>query len=253
MPGDWKPILVVVAHPDDETIGTAVQLARWDPSRVTLVHVTDGCPRHIDDAADHGFKTFDDYVHERRRELYAALDVVGIRPDQCMLFKYHDQEAHLNLVELTQRLRALMLELQPGSIYTHPYEGGHPDHDSTAFAVAQAAAKCPIMEFTSYHAGPNGLVTGEFLNGGETETLEPTPEELEEKRKMFACFHSQQKVLSMFEPGREKFRPAPAYDFSQPPHPGRLHYESLGWDITGEQWRAQAAEALELLNKQRDV
>lgn len=242
----WTPILIVVAHPDDEVIGTAIQLSRWDSSRVNIIHVTDGSPLDLQDATAAGFQSREDYFHQRRRELYSALDMVAIRPDQCTSFKYPDKQTMLHLPEITSRLVAYIEQLRPGVVYTHPYEGGHPDHDSTAFAVANAAS-CPVCEFTSYHEGPNGLIVGEFLGGGEIKTVEPTPEELELKRNMYHCFKTQQKVLADFPVGPEKFRPAPQYDFAKPPHPGTLHYEKFGWGIFGEQWRQKAAEAVQLL------
>jgi hypothetical protein len=42
----------------------------------------------------------------------------------------------------------------------------------------------------------------------------------------------------------ERLRFAPAYDFRAPPHRGVLHYETLGWGITGAEWQGRAAEAL---------
>lgn len=244
--GRWSPILLVAAHPDDETIGAGIQLARWDPARITLLHITDGSPRDMHDAKEGGFPTREAYSHQRRRELYSALEVIGLRPDQCISFKYVDKESHLHLPELVSRLKALIGQLKPGTVYTHPYEGGHPDHDSASFAVAHASAP-KVMEFTSYHAGPERLVTGEFLNGGESETLQLTEDERYLKQKMYRCYRSQQKVLSDFPVVNEKFRPAPKYDFTKAPHEGKLHYETIGWDITGEQWRAKASEALDLL------
>lgn len=246
MTKNWEPILIVVAHPDDEVIGCAIQFSRWDPSRVNIIHVTDGSPLDLHDAEAAGFEDREAYFHQRRRELYAALDLVAIRPDQCLSFNYPDKETMLHLPELTSRLVAYIEQLRPGVVYTHPYEGGHPDHDSTAFAVAHAAS-CPIREFTSYHEGPNGLIIGEFLGGGDVETVEPTPQELELKRKMYRCYRTQQKVLSDFPAGPERFRLAPQYDFTKAPHSGTLHYEKLGWGITGEQWRQKAAEATHLL------
>jgi len=72
------PILVVCAHPDDETIGAGIAMSLWGPHRVTLLHLTDGSPRDLNDARMHGFADHDAYLHERRRELYAAVDIVGI-------------------------------------------------------------------------------------------------------------------------------------------------------------------------------
>src|SRR6202011_3511770 len=112
--------------------------------------------------------------------------------DQCMNFKYADQDTWLHLEDLTDRLAAFLHEWKPGVIYTHPYEGGHADHDSAAFVVAQASAlegNIPIMEFASYHRGPDGrLMIGEFLGGGEIEVIDPTPEERKLKQQMYECF-----------------------------------------------------------------
>jgi hypothetical protein len=51
--------------------------------------------------------------------------------------------------------------IKPDIVFTHPYEGGHPDHDFTAFAVHAAcrltkSTKSVIAEFASYNAGPMG-------------------------------------------------------------------------------------------------
>ena len=247
------PILIVAAHPDDETLGMGIQISRWDPSRITIVHATDGSPRHLPDFHDAGFETAEDYAHQRRRELYQALELVKIRPDQCITFKYPDQEAYLHLADLAGRLKVLIHDLKPDRIYTHPYEGGHPDHDSVAFAVAQACAEDKVYEFTSYHRGGNGFETGRFLQSNETETIEPTAEERQLKQKMLQCFRTQQKVLGLFPVGAEQFRAAPSYDFANPPHEGTLHYETLGWPLTGVEWRRNASEALQLLEQRRTL
>src|ERR1044071_4721885 len=64
-------VLIVAAHPDDETIGCGAQLWRFDD--LLLVHVTDGAPRDGKDAAQYGFASVADYAAARRRELDAAL------------------------------------------------------------------------------------------------------------------------------------------------------------------------------------
>ena len=67
----------------------------------------------------------------------------------------------------------------------------------------------------------------------------------ERKRRMLAAFATQASTLAQFPVSAEEWlRPAPAYDFTQPPHAGRLFYEGFGWRMTGARFRALAGEAL---------
>ena len=52
-------------------------------------------------------------------------------------------------------------------------------------------------------------------------------------------------MLAPFPLDEERFRAAPLYDFTRPPHPGTLHYERHPWGMSGERFRALARAALE--------
>jgi N-acetylglucosamine malate deacetylase 2 len=240
-------VLLIAAHPDDEVIGAGIQMTRWSRRQLTIVHVTDGSPRNTPNGAE--------YAATRRTELEQALKVAGLAGVECRELGFVDQEVYLHLPELIETIAELVNEIQPDVIYTHPYEGGHPDHDAAAFACALRKGRsgtCPTKEFTSYHGGPQGFITGEFLGDGNIKTYTLTDSECALKRRIFECYRSQERVLQHFEIGRERFRDAPVYDFTKPPHAGQLHYETLGWNITGERWRARASEALKTLSM-RDV
>src|SRR6185437_15529506 len=68
-------------------------------------------------------------------------------------------QAAWHLVDVSRAVMDILEELKPDVILTHPYEGGHSDHDSTAFAVHLAAGILQregviapvILELTSYH------------------------------------------------------------------------------------------------------
>jgi hypothetical protein len=61
---------------------------------------------------------------------------------------------------------------------------------------------------------------------------------------MFDAYASQRLVISAFDTTQERWRKAPEYEFSQPPHAGKLWYEYMSWPMTGENWRALAAETI---------
>ncbi len=256
-----RPVLVVAAHPDDETIGAGGMLARLRD--VTILHITDGAPRDMADAHAAGFVNREEYAAARRRELQAAMRMAGIGSGQLPHLNVVDQEASLEMAYITLKLVHLLRERRPGAVLTHAYEGGHPDHDAAAFAVHAACARVAtppdVYEFASYHAAaqvvaagssqaPVRMETGRFLPGGDAGEVYLLDEaERDRKRQMMECFQTQARMLRHFALDEERFRRAPAYDFTEAPHAGTLLYEGWDWGITGERWRLLAGEALKTL------
>jgi LmbE family N-acetylglucosaminyl deacetylase len=241
-------VLVVAAHPDDETIGLGGLLAALRDVRV--IHVTDGAPRDGRDAARHGFGSIADYAAARRREALAALAVAGLEEARAVALGVPDQEVSLHMVPVAHRIAETVLARRPDLVVTHAYEGGHPDHDAVAFSVHAAARLLrdppPVAEMTGYHAGPQGIEIGCFLPPeGAAITLPLTPEGAALKRRMLDCFATQREVLAAFPMGAEKLRPAPAHDFTRPPHPGALFYEHFPWGMDGTRFRVLAAAAMQ--------
>jgi LmbE family N-acetylglucosaminyl deacetylase len=251
--------LVVVAHPDDEAIGAAGLLAGL-PDAV-VAHVTDGAPRDERYARSKGFQTREEYARARRREVANALSHVGITPERCRGLGYVDGEASLQLLELVFDVAELIDEVRPNIVLTHPYEGGHSDHDATAFAVHLASGilrrdKVPapvVFELTSYHNFSGTRRVQSFLPfiGSEQATIILTEAEKNLKKRMYDEFVSQKQVLERFPIGIERFRPAPRYLFTKAPHEGQLDYERFCTLITGAQWRQNAGKALEALRTRR--
>ncbi len=245
---------VVLAHPDDETIGCGAQLARLNG--VTVVVVTDGAPRNLHDARRLGFSTAEDYAAARERELAEALTIAGVGHDQTIALRVPDQQAAFQLHHISRELAALFARRDIGSVITHAYEGGHPDHDATAFCVHAAAElrrraghSVGIVEVPLYRLGPGGIVRQQFddRSPGSEIRLWLSPRQKDLKRRMTAAHRTQRDVLAPFAIDVESFRPAPRYDFSKPPNDGRLFYESYPWGLDGAQWNRLACSALDEL------
>jgi N-acetylglucosamine malate deacetylase 2 len=255
-PIDARRAAIVVAHPDDETIGAGAQLPRLHG--IGIIHVTDGAPRNMADARAHGFESRDAYAAARRRELEATMRLAGIGPRQLAGLGIADQEAALHLAVIARRLQVLLSGTE--IVLTHAYEGGHPDHDATAFAVHAAArlmardgsAAPSIIEMPLYRAGPFGWARQTFAARPKCSeaAIALTPEQCSRKARMIAAFATQRQVLAGFPPSAERFRPAPDYEFRQLPNGGRLLYESYDWGMSGSRWQRLAAEALAELGLQ---
>jgi LmbE family N-acetylglucosaminyl deacetylase len=242
-------IMVLAAHPDDETIGASVLLSHFP--QASVVFLTDGAPRDTNLWPPGFTGSRDDYASTRRQEASRTLAYTGISSEQIIWLGGTDQEVVFQIAPLAERLAQLIAVLRTAVLVTHAYEGGHPDHDAAAVVAKLALALCdpdirPLhTEMTSYHAREEKCVTGEFLKSCSTNELrlELSDDDRERKRQMLAAYASQRLVLEQFPIDRELLRPAPQYDFSQPPHRGKLWYECMGWEMSGERWRELAAQA----------
>ena len=255
--GKTRRVLVIAAHPDDETIGAGILMSRTPG--VQIVHVTEGSPRNLSDAFASGFSTKEAYAKARQKETVKALDKAGIREDAITNLCFVDQQVSFHMEELAFRIVELINRSKPSILLTHAYEGGHPDHDAVAFACHLAyqlqfrqrgERVFDLLEFIGYHAENGRIKTYEFLpcRARKQYRLCPTAEERQLKIDMLRAFESQSKTLQHFlSPRSETFRRSPIYDFSRAPHDGKLFYEYFDWGIDGQTWRRLASEVVNRL------
>ena len=237
-------VAVVLAHPDDEVLGCGAILPRIPD--LTVIHVTDGAPRDGEDARRHGFASSASYAAARGSETRDALAVAG-RPELAPItLDIPDQGAAHDLAGIVRRLAPILAEAD--LVLTHAYEGGHPDHDATAFAVSRAAAHCehpptPI-EMPFYRAAADdGWVRQRFESDESVFVLALTEAEQAAKHSMLAAHASQADTLRHFAVDRESYRVVATRDFSILPNGGELLYERYGWGLTGAEWVRRVRDA----------
>ena len=244
--------MIVFAHPDDETIAMGARMGRFQEAH--FVHVTDGAPRNEEDSRAHGFATLADYRQAREQELMQMFAVAGLSRVSHNSLNVPDQEASLQLSEITREIAQHITHHEPEVIFTHPFEGGHPDHDACAFAVHHAVAmhdpsksSAPvIVEAPFYHAGSQGFEAGTFSRSDQSTpevVYDLSPAERERKHALIACFVTQKETLKGFHDATERYRIAPKYDFTRPPHAGKVLYDHYPWGMTSERFCELAQEA----------
>lgn len=243
-------VAVVVAHPDDETLGVGARMACL--RNFTLIHLTDGAPRTRSESPAEDAMRRATLAAVRARELAGALGVLQATPNNAIAYAYPDQESILHLPAIVTRLRDDLADIR--FVLTHPYEHGHPDHDTAALAVrlactllTKASITPPAMiEFPSYHARAHGACFGRFWPDRRQHALTAILDRRERARKAcaLACFASQREMLENFPIGVERFRRAPDYDFSKPAPPSRAWYDDLHWPIDSHAWRQLAMRGM---------
>ncbi|MEH3145043.1 MAG: PIG-L family deacetylase [Methylobacterium frigidaeris] len=202
---------LVVAHPDDESIGCGAQLPRL--RGLTLIHVT-GAGRRL-------------------TELDAALALAGVPESRRLALAYPDGGVAEAMTGLARRLAALFAERGITVALTHACEGGHSDHDAVALAVAGArrllgADRLGVIEMPFYHAGPDGFEAGGFLPATPPRraiALHLDPDDCALKARLFAAHASQAATLNRLPIALERFREAPEPDFAALPNGGRVLYD----------------------------
>lgn len=241
--------LIVVAHPDDETLGAGALMQR--PWEFAIVHVTDGAPRDPT-LWNAPFPDRQAYARARRDELAGAMARTRAASISLRTLDIADQEVVQNLAWVARALAPTIATVAPDVVLTHPYEGGHPDHDAVACAVraacllvADAGGPRPdVLEMAYYHAAGGELVHGRFAEDPDRPERVVVLDDSTRARKaaMLDCFASQRDVLGQFPLDTERYRVAAHYDFGAPPHAGALYYERMGWS-DGAGWRAQVERA----------
>ena len=239
---------VIVAHPDDEVIGAGGLISRL--SDVTVLHVTDGVPNGH---AGVGHLDRSETVRARRRECREALAIANVAPEHIVEFGVTSHQTPLKLAEVARRVASFLQATAPDVVLTHPYEGGHPDHDATAFATHAAIQllrrngfRPPSLFEIALHPARDGK--GRVLDFLPSDAAEVTTLLLDKKardlkRQMFACFAAPPEVQRENTLGRERFRRPLRYNFAAPPNDGNLFYEKVA-DVAGNvKWQSLVTEA----------
>ena len=214
-------MLVLAAHPDDETIACSGLLQRATASLV--VFAVDGAPPRY--GFERKFGSLRQYSELRFREASSALQNIPhclfrrlTKPDDSW---FVDQHLFLNLPDAFASLISIVNDFSPDLLVSHALEGGHIDHDA-CHILANRAAHClhlPALEFPLYWRSPRGQdIFQKFRDQREREfLLNLTEQERTRKLQMLAQYRSQHGLVSVFDLETERFRPVTPLDLSRVP------------------------------------
>jgi N-acetylglucosamine malate deacetylase 2 len=213
-------VLVLAAHPDDETIACSGLLQRAAASLV--VFAVDGAPPHY--GFENKFGSLRGYSETRFAEASRALSFVP-RCSMRRLSKHDgtwflDQHLFLELREAFGCLVQMAREFSPDLLVSHAFEGGHIDHDA-CHVLAECTARAlnsESLEFPLYWRSEDRRdVFQEFRDGADGEfVLQLSQEEIRVKRRMLSEYRSQKNLMSVFRLEPERFRRVLRTDHREP-------------------------------------
>lgn len=138
---DERHLLVVLAHPDDESFACAgvMALAARRGVPVTCVCATRGqMGRRVGNPPT---ATRESLPALRERELREALATLGVR-DVRLLDLWDKTVEFEDPDRLSDRITAILDETRPSTVITfHPEYGGHPDHNAIGAATIRAVLR----------------------------------------------------------------------------------------------------------------
>lgn len=207
--------LILVAHPDDESLGLGGLLQRLPLSLV--VFACDGAPGGF--GLHREFGSLKEYSELRFQEASRVFRYIPhssfkrlSRPNGSF---FSDMHLFEDLPAAAISLRAMAQSFSPDAIISHAYEGAHIDHDACAFLAMHIAATVSAkrFEFPLYWTDQDGkVVLQQFRDGhsGEADvmTWQLSETEIECKKKMLAEYHTQRGTISTFSPNHERMRAA---------------------------------------------
>jgi N-acetylglucosamine malate deacetylase 2 len=210
---NFGKVLVLVAHPDDETIGCSGLLQR--ASSALVVFAVDGAPPHYGFEKKYG--SLEQYSEIRFLEASLALKTLP----HCSFRRlanqngdyYVDQHLFEQMLAALTSLNQFVCRFSPDFIVTHAYEGGHIDHDACHFLAMHItrAHNLMLMEFPSYWKAEDGRdIFQQFRNSGDDDViLKLSEHEIAIKSQMLESYRTQQQLTPVFHLHTERFRPAP--------------------------------------------
>jgi len=127
-----KRILIVAAHPDDETLGCGGTIAREANlgREIKVLFLADG-------VSSRGLNK--ELLSKRKKNAIEALNILGVFEKPIFLDMRDNQLDTIALLDIVKKIEKILTKFKPDAIYTHSYHDLNVDHQIAFKAVMTAA------------------------------------------------------------------------------------------------------------------
>lgn len=205
-------VAFISPHPDDVELCCGILIKHLISSGVKVYYfcVTDGAPSPEVLSITKRLSVLDNYDQLtyktiRRQETIKALNILGVNLARIEFFDWPDLECYKHIPGIIQSFYNIMKDAD--GIFCCPFEGGHPDHDITRFALAVASNQINysghIFEYASYNNRGYQIFQKDSLCSF---TINVNSQEQKIKQQITQIFVSQKKEMEQFRTDVERFR-----------------------------------------------
>ena len=183
-------ILIVVAHPDDEALGCGATIAKHTANgdKVNVIFVADGVSSRQKQIEN---------LEQRHQATYKALNILGC--EQPIFLDFPDNKLDsIVLLDIVQKLEAIIDDIKPNIIYTHHYGDLNIDHQITHKATITACRPQPnfyikeIYSFETFSATHwQSLSMGHYFNPNYFVDISDF---MDKKIKALKCYDKEMRV-----------------------------------------------------------
>jgi LmbE family N-acetylglucosaminyl deacetylase len=230
-----KAVVYISPHPDDVELACGALMRRTLERGLSTKYicVTDGDPldRYGGNAVVRN-RLGKHYSCIRRAESRRALARLGLNLCDAIYWTFPDLALCEHIDRLIDQLASVTRDAC--AVVCCPFEGGHPDHDISRFALAVLRTRrkqsFQVIEYASYNRQGYQV----FLDpSGEERTLHVTGHERKLKEEVANMFQSQKIETHRFSTLREEYRPTEPTDalkhytrYRKPPHYERFAHSA---------------------------
>ena len=222
-------LLFIIPHPDDEIVGSCsiIRRHKCDAKKIFLFFITNGVL-----SKDHVWFWKKDQIEKmvkiRKKELKLSLKMLGL--EDYFFQNIHTRTLKEKISETYNKIKKIIQLKKIDTIFCPAYEGGHQDHDVSNFICSRLRNSTGVYEYAEYNFSKGRINCNKFVKSTKNEiTIKLSEKEKKEKIKFLKIYNSEKGNLNYLHLNEECYRKIYNYDYTKPPHHGKLFYRRFSF------------------------